>query len=85
MSHNVELMTPECEYGYTRSQLKLIMGCRITAFDFWMNGQTGVICEGRKWNYETHEYEEACHGIAHGMVVYKSDVQRFLAGKPVID
>lgn len=80
-----KLQPPECEYGYTRGQLKIILGSRLPDFDKWMNGQTGAICEGRSYDHETSKYVISCGGVAHGMVVYSSDLQRFLTGKPVID
>lgn len=69
---------PECESGYTPAQVEEIMGDRLEEFNKWMYGQTGSICEGRKYNHGTKEYETACGGIAHGMIVYSWDLKRFL-------
>lgn len=50
-----------------------------------MNGQTMMLCDGRRYNHDAREYEVACGGVAHGVVVYPWDVERFLAGLPVVD
>lgn len=79
------LEPPACEGGYTRAQVERIMGDRLAAFDKWMNGQTMMLCEGRKYNHDTEQYETACGGTAHGGIVYTWDLERFLRGLPVID
>lgn len=76
---------PECEYGYTFTQIGFILGDRMPEFNAWMVGQTGAICEGRSYDHETSKYVISCGGIAHGMVVYSSDLHRFMAGLSVID
>jgi hypothetical protein len=78
------MIQPECELGYTTEQLKEIID-NMLEFDRWMNGQTRAICEGRKYNHDTREWEVACDGVAHGLVTYQSDVERYLAGAEVID
>ncbi len=90
--HNLELNavpdklpTPDCESGYTKAQLDQILRNRRMEFTTWMGGQTQSLCEGRKYNHETKEYEEACNGVAHGPVVYPWDLKRFLDGLPIID
>jgi hypothetical protein len=75
---------PECELGYPEKQLERILGNRLPAFNTWMAGQTIAGCEGRKYNYARKEFEPTGCG-PHGFVVYASDVERFLAGLPVID
>ncbi len=82
-----DLPTPDCESGYTKTQLDQILRNRRMELEFtaWMGGQTQSLCEGRKYNHETKEYEEACGGVAHGSVVYPWDLQRFLDGFPIID
>lgn len=79
-----KLPSPDCETGYTRDQLREILGNRFEEFDGWMYGQTVALCEGRKWNYYTKEYEETDCG-PHGPVVYSWDLKRFLDGRPIID
>ena len=79
------LPKPECEAGYTRKQIEEIVGGRLSEFDSWMFGQTMTICEGRRYNHTTKEYEISEDGVSHGSVVYPWDLERFLAGLPVID
>lgn len=76
MENNIP--TPECEGGYTRQQVEEIMGDRLAKFDKWMYGQTCMLCEGRKWNYNAQKYEPSCGGVAHGGIVYEWDLKRFL-------
>lgn len=73
-----------CELGYTHDQLETILGDRLPEFSKWMYGQTREICDGRRWNYQTREYEPTDCG-PHGMIVHGSDLRRFLAGLPNID
>lgn len=79
------LPEPECRLGYTHSQLKLILGDRFHDFGHWMHGQTMAICEGKSYSHETKQYREACGGVSHGVVIYCWDLERYLAGLPVID
>lgn len=76
---------PACEAGFTRDQLADIFGVSLPDFDKWMYGQTQAICEGRKFNHDKREYEAACNGVAHGVVTYPWDVQRYMRGLPIID
>lgn len=76
MSEHV-LPVPECSSGYTSSQVEQIMGDRYEEFLKWMEYQTRSLCDGRKFNHETREYEVDC-GVAHGGITYAYDVQRFL-------
>jgi hypothetical protein len=70
--------TPECESGYTSAQVKYIMGPFEPEFNRWMAGRTKTFCEGRRYDHETREYKEACGGVAHGIVCYPWDMERFL-------
>lgn len=66
---------PICKYGYTQSQVDLIIGlARKDEFAEWMRGQTVSLCEG-------------CDGtrLAHGFITYRSDVWRFINSMPVVD
>ena len=78
------LPAAECLYGYPWPQLKLILKDRYLHFVLWMNSQTVTICDGTKYNHETKQYELTLCG-PHGSVVYKWDLERFLAGRPIID
>lgn len=82
------LPKPECEGGYPYAQTTKILqehGRTRVEFDYWMRGQTIGVCEGRKYNHDTKEYEVSCGGVAHGGIVYRWDMERFLARKPIID
>ena len=78
MSKKPVLPAPECTSGYTARQVEEIMGDRYEEFLQWMSGQTRSLCEGRRFNHETREYEEDCGGVKHGGITYAYDVQRFL-------
>lgn len=82
---STDLPEPVCELGYPQEQLKTIMS-RFLYEDFcrWMRGQTGGICDGRRYNFATKEYEETRCG-PHGTVVYVGDVETFLRGGPNLD
>jgi hypothetical protein len=75
---------PECNLGHTAHELDLILEDRRLEFDHWMRGQTMGICDGRKYNHDTGEYEPTGCG-PHGTVVYSWDLARFLHGLPVTD
>lgn len=95
----VNLPESSCPYGYTYDDLEKILGHRLKAFWKWMTGQTMMLCDGRTYSHETHQYsttacsnmlpgmpvtvEEACGG--HGGIVYPWDLERFMRGLPVID
>ena len=79
------LPAPACECGFTRDQVEAIMGERIAVFDKWMYGQTMTLCEGKKYDHDKKEYQEACSGVAHGPVVYDHDLRGFLARRPITD
>lgn len=78
------LPKPECKYGYNRIELEKILKDRFEEFSKWMNGQTMMTCDGRRWDSSTGGYIEDCPK-PHGSIVYPWDLERFLAGKPVID
>jgi hypothetical protein len=80
-----ELPLPECQLGYTKKQISEIFTFDESLFRRWMRGQTVSVCEGRSYNHDTQEYEESCGGVAHGIVYYPWDVQRFIDGLPVVD
>lgn len=81
-----KLPEPECRGGYPISQLEDIFDkAQLARLQNWMRGQTSMICEGKKFNHETREYEESCNGVSHGVVIYKHDLVRFIQGGPIID
>lgn len=78
------LSEPECDMGYPVDQLEREMSTgAFVALQKWMYGQTMGLCTGQKYSHETKEYYETGHVC--GPVYYKWDVDRFLAGHPVID
>lgn len=85
MNRGIGMPEPKCRLGYTRSQIEELTGDQRDEFYEYMNGQTMAICEGRQWNPTLNQYEDACEGIPHGIIVYPWDAERFLLGLPVID
>lgn len=90
------LTEPECRGGYTYLQIQEIMGEREDEFLRWMAGQTLMICNQdpqRKWvddadapgGMRIEEVGPSLCDRPHGRVIYPSDVNRFLAGAPVLD
>lgn len=80
-----ELPAPICKFGYPHSQLEEIFSVlKLKAFFHWMRGQTFSSCDGRIFNAAENRMEASNCG-PHGYVYYQSDVQRFVAGLPVID
>ncbi len=80
------LPEPACRGGYPWSQLEeLFSPEEIKRLHEWMHGQTMMLCEARIWNRTTEQYEEACDGVAHGVVVYPWDLRRWMNGLPIID
>ncbi len=74
-----------CKHGMTSDDLKSVFTHdELTDLFAWMTGQTGAICEGREWDYTLSDYIDSDCG-PHGMVVYRHDVTRYLAGLPVVD
>lgn len=74
-----------CSAGLAVEQVESLLGERFDEFTEWMFGQTAAICQGKKYNHDTGQYEPDCGGVAHGMVFYRWDVARFIEGLPVID
>jgi len=74
------LLPPSCSLGYTESDLDAVLGDRLPEFRRWFRGQTGVICEGRRYDHQAKEYRETGCG-PHGFVVYAHDLERFLSGE----
>lgn len=75
-----------CPQGLTDADLDNLLGSRRNKFNKWMIGQTMSICDGRRYNHELKMYEPTeCADSPHGVVAYSWDVERFLAGLPVID
>ncbi len=72
-----------CKHGFTREELEDIVP-DLDDFDKWMSGQTMMICDGYRYNYDTREYEPDCEE-AHGSIVYVWDVDRYLKGLKPID
>lgn len=81
----MRLPDPECKYGYTSQQLEKILGVLLPKFDKWMEGQTMCICDGRRYNVETRQYEPSECSVPHGTVVYPWDLERFLLKLPPLD
>lgn len=81
------LPEPECPLGYPKSQLDTIFGDDVARLWQWMRGQTGAICTGTRYNHDTGAYElSPCAKTgAHGYVVYRWDVERFMVGGPILD
>lgn len=80
------MTNPSCPQGYNHDDLVAILGYQIEEFWQWMIGQTVSLCDGREYNHETKEYRATvCAEAPHGLVVYASDLERFLRGMPVID
>lgn len=81
------MFEPECPQGYPGSQLVrewTLDQCSL--FLAWMIGQTSSVCDGRRYDHELRQYlPTECEHHPHGNVFYTWDVERFLAGYPVID
>lgn len=82
-------ITPDCRYGFSDDYLRAnLSDAQYKALKNWMHGQTIMLCDGRRYNYETKEYEPSeCgeKGEAHGAVLYTHDVNRWANRLPVID
>lgn len=91
------LPEPQCRRGYPWSQIDTFLDVgRVAELMDWMHGQTMTLCQmdpQREWIDD----EEAPGGMRlidvgpplcdrpHGPVVYRWDLERFLAGGPIID
>jgi hypothetical protein len=76
---------PICKYGYTREQIRRMLGDDTDNFTRWMYGATMTLCEGKEYNHLTGEYEPCCNGVAHGPVVYPWDLETYLRGLDPLD
>lgn len=88
LPHKSELPPAECEMGYTQAQVEQIIrdaGRSMYDFNQWMSGQTCAVCDGRLYNHDTKSYYACCKGVAHGLVTYGHDLQRFLDRRPIVD
>jgi hypothetical protein len=76
-----------CPLGYPREQLETWLGSQAyRRLCLWMLGQTLAICEGRRYDSESGEYQpDGCAEHPHGPVVYRWDVARWLQAGPIID
>lgn len=75
------LVPPACPLGYTREQVEQITAEGFADFTYWMRGQTGAICDGRRYDHDKREYEPTgCAEAPHGMVVYAWDLARWIRG-----
>lgn len=95
----MELPEPSCIFGYTYDDIDEILGPRVKDFWKWMTGQTMMLCNGKSYDHDRHEYfTTLCSGMfpgvpvsdteslaGHGGIVYPWDLERFLAGLPVVD
>lgn len=76
---------PECGLGYPVAQLEqLLDGPAFRRFMLWMDGQTGVICDGRVFNRATSSYDPSGCG-PHGHVVFVHDFVRWRVAGPITD
>lgn len=74
------MIKPECRGGYTYRQVQEIVGDREDDFWHWMRGQTMMVCGG-----PDDGGNKKCE-VAHGApIVYSWDMERYLAGRPVLD
>lgn len=59
---------------------------RLDHYYKWAYGQTGLVCTGKRYSYDTGEYEpDACSGTPHGLVTFTHDVLAYLEGSPPLD
>ena len=82
--HATSSTSRQCKYGYTRDEIEALVGDRIDAFNHWMRGQTGSICDGQLYDHDKREYYPSGCG-PHGPVVYEHDVRQFLRGGRPLD
>lgn len=79
-------MRQSCPLGLTDDDLNVILGQQRGEFNKWMTGQTVSSCTGQLYDHGLMRYVDNSHpGSPHGIVTYRSDVERFLHGLPVID
>lgn len=71
-----------CPIGMTEEDLAKLFPTEdeMAKFNHWLVGQTRALCLGRRYNFDTEEYEpDDCAGNPHGPIVYPEDVQRYLS------
>lgn len=90
-------MEPKCSLGYTHDQIAALTGDREQEFWHWMRGQTVAVCGAEPQRRWVHDFDGAGKSelvevgpplcdVAHGApIVYRWDLERFLAGLSVID
>jgi hypothetical protein len=81
---------PSCPWGYSRSDLERYFGAseETPTHPLWkqLRGQTGSICDGRRYNHDTKEYEPSeCNKNPYGFIAYTHDVLEWVEGEPVSD
>lgn len=92
MSDRIEFLLrfpASCPLGYTDDDLERHFGAkRGQLHSLWqqLRGQTGAICEGRRYNHDAGAYEpDACGDHPHGFIAYVHDVQEWYEGRQVSD
>lgn len=71
--------------GYPRSQLEEIFDAQqLARLDSWLYGQTMGLCDGTEWDHDAQEHVQVCPE-AHGSVIYRHDIVRFLRAGPITD
>lgn len=81
----MDVPPPDCELGYPLAQLRTFLDPQaIQRLVLWMEGQTGAICAGRRYDYDEGRYVDTGCG-PHGGVIYAHDVRRWLRGDAIID
>lgn len=74
-----------CGLGLPSEHLRQVLSAgQFKSLNAYLVGQTIGICDGRRYNHDTEEYEPTGCG-PHGTVVYRRDVQRWIDGLPVDD
>lgn len=85
----VELPRSACPMGYGAEEIGELLakhGRTTDEFYGYIEGQTGAICDGQRWDPEKHTYVPTeCASLPHGFVVYKGDLRRFLSRRRVLD
>lgn len=89
---DLNLPEPECCHGYPKAQLEKIFKDKkkLTKFFKWMSGQTVCGCQKEEYNHEKNCHQPSrCmikYGVTHeGTIYFRTDVERFIRGLPVID
>lgn len=70
-----------CPLGYPIEQLEAhLSAMQMAQLHSWMTGQTGAICDGTQ-----KDPDPRCVDNWHGLVYYAWDVERWIAGLPILD